>query len=1443
MSQKELTCAIAINLGATKTGVCSFIGSTSKPLQREDVHAAIIVTPTDGDGITFSSGSRTKKRHELRNRTRFSLARRLMNAIVMHLLDLGHQDLPANKIEAIHKAMASLLRRRGFTYSDTDLSIFDQLDSQVFKLHPVLTELADALGSHPFFGSYFDSAKEVEEDIEFDRLEEILQREDLPTKRTFKTFLKEQTNAFPDLDVTPYVDALDALLDEAVATSSLRSRGRKSRLSYQKAITDIVLNEQRFRPLLPALHGEASRLANIVLHVSNLQLRSLRRYFEDLNVFTSKHEFNADSLKKILTLAFKRYAGGISHTHEKNPSAFIVQTIRDCSPENLLIVLGTLDPALTIPPFERMTNRRTTIDQTLYLSPELLSIYFPKWTSWAEKIARANPELEEDLDEILIHIDRESRRLACLQQVHRPASLVQLRLAYVLHRALDRTKGLDPYSIRRCAVNPQAQVNQKALSRLGTVLGAQNIDEFLEFACCYYNEIDLARKGLFDKEQTRLFERSNIHPPKVQKILPFLIADILRTETHIAEDFINRIWTMPVNANGRRTVKSACKFIEEARKEDGILFNREYKAALIREERKLPKEANDKTYLAIAQLVADVSETIAEALQFDDEQRKKFANPFSLSQLYNLLEVERMGYSSITVAARLENAWRSRMIQTVLDGDEITCANAVRLPSDSVRPFDGVLAKVLDRQAYEVSKVVFESIKDKQLPRGSVLHFPIVVEQNKFAFDLSLSELKRNKNNRAEKGLDRVVKRWMEKDERIKVANRLTDGAYICPFTGKPFTKGQFSTILTPSNSRFDGRAYDVEQNLIYCSYEGHRNAEGLESLHPKYLNQIFGTDNIPEIETCIEASVKTLSEENRLAPFFQLSLDEQKMVRHAFFLNQASPARRNVINSIRTQYKTITNGSQAWFIRRLIEKLKKKCASWARRQHVQMRFTATTTDPESTSRIRRNLSVINPSLSKDNSASVMSTVIDAACVGAAGWYFMRQGFEPTNSLRNLTVLNDLLPADCEVIRVVSKKAYDLVGKKGKRVDPFSKPVFKSTIYGEAFLPIYSSYGKLYVGYRAMKGGSIEIEGKQPDEVLKLLRPFINQETIKPLTEAVTYSINKTKAFEHLDFLAKNVTNDEVKLQQGELLERLHFFFNRPGLESVLLNKSGDKLKTFDEMVDEVHSGTTVILDLKSSKRGLFKAVGKIALPVRTEWLKLIANESLVPFYGQSFNADKLDRAMAKYKPKEIQHAHQPNHWTVTLPMVTSPSGTPVRIKRRNYRGDSLYQTQTVHTSTFGFAVDNGKVNWQSPVLPEHLTRPAFTVFKERKAHHCEVIGLDEWRLVVKKPLKVWMCPGTAQRRKIRVEGTFEELHPWINALNPKIKFESGNALPSSLAYKASDVNIVDVAKACFGEQIAQIFGKPKSRILFTRVGENVVMTFTPNSASVAVNEMFNKAK
>lgn len=1436
----DKTCAVAINMGATKTGVCCFVGTPNRPLTKESVYATTIVTPTDSDGITFSSASRTTKRHNIRNKTRFKLARLLMNAIADFMLEIGGQDLKPKQVEKIHDALASLLRRRGFTYADTDLTIFDQLDASLFLEHPVLNELAETLSTHPFFGPYFGTAKEDDiETCDFDKIEVILAQEDFPSKRTFKTFVKEEKDAYPDADPVAYSEALGALIDEATATASVRSRGRKSRRAYQATIMGEIADNLTLRPLLPAVGGDTERLAKILLHISNLELRALRRYFEDSRVIVSKCGFDAQALKEVFYYSFKRHMGGVSHIHAENPAPFLVRTIRECEAVNLLDMLGTLDPALTIPPFERLTNRGTPNDLTLFLSPEKLTKHYPKWTSWADKLLQANPELDEDLDEILSHVDRKSRR----SETSKKGELKFLRLAYVLHRALDRSKALDPYALRIQAIDPKDSGVRTSIARkrLTDTLGAQNVEPFLIFAHTYYAEVEQARIGLFFPEETKLFERADIHPPRIQKILPFLIADILRCDPHEAEDFVERVWTMPVG--GRRTVKSACKFIEETRKDFGLLFNREYKEALTRNQRDLPREEGDKSLLDVAKFVDVISQTIAEAMEQDESVRQKYANPFSLAQLYTLLEVQRSGFSSISVAARLENSWRNRMVTTTVDGKDVTCANGVRLPADSVRPFDGVTRKVLDRQAYEVSKIILDVVKHQKTSPGELLHIPLLVEHNRFSFDLSLSDLKRVKNERAEKGMKREETRWIEKDERVRSMNAVGDDSYICPFTGNTFERGQFVTILSPKDTRSEGRSYDVEANLIYCSLEGRRESFKLQSLHPKYLKHVFGTDVVFDIEARIETEVATLVDEKRLAPFHQLTKEEQIMVRHALFLNSSSKAYRAVLSSIRHQHKTTTNGSQAWFIRCLLGKLKRDIQPWSKHTQTKVVFSANITEPENTSRIRRTLAKVEPAYDKSGTMSAMNTVIDAACVGASGWNVIREGFDPSISLRNVEVLANLLPKDCKLVRIVAKKSGEKCGNKGKTVDAFTKPVFKDTIYGEDFLPLFSTRGKLYVGFRPMKGLVAEVEGTDREGLLQRLLPFFDQKTVKPLDDAITYTINKTKAFAFLDKLAHQETSDPGELEQASLLESLHYFTIRPSLSKVLLTKTGDKMKSFEDMVTAVEAGTCVKLAVKSVKRGLFKASGIIGLPLRHEWMKLIQNEHLATLYGEAFTSDKLDHLMPKLRPDHQvnRHAHRPNRWSVSLPMVVSASGTPVRIKRHNYRGEKLYQTQTVTTSSVGFEVKKGKIDWNSTTLPEHLTREAFTVFGRRKKTVEGAVGMDEWRLVADKPFKLWMSPGTSDRRRVRLEAPFEMLKPWLNALNPKLTFTKGSDLPTSLVFKAGEVNIVSLTSKLFGEDMAKLLDKPKTRILFIRIGENIALTYTTSSSTKAMCVAFNK--
>ena len=85
-----------------------------------------------------------------------------------------------------------------------------------------------------------------------------------------------------------------------------------------------------------------------------------------------------------------------------------------------------------------------------------------------------------------------------------------------------------------------------------------------------------------------------------------------------------------------------------------------------------------------------MTEVIANILGLSEDEAAKFANPYSLSQLYNLIETERDGFTSVSVAAHRENNWRMRLTEcTDKDGSKTWSANCSRLPADAARPFDG----------------------------------------------------------------------------------------------------------------------------------------------------------------------------------------------------------------------------------------------------------------------------------------------------------------------------------------------------------------------------------------------------------------------------------------------------------------------------------------------------------------------------------------------------------------------------------------------------------------------------------------------------------------------------------------------------------------------------------------------------------------------------------
>lgn len=119
-------------------------------------------------------------------------------------------------------------------------------------------------------------------------------------------------------------------------------------------------------------------------------------------------------------------------------------------------------------------------------------------------------------------------------------------------------------------------------------------------------------------------------------------------------------------------------------------------------------------------------------------------------------------------------------------GNHALCS---RLPTESVRPFDGALGKILERQAYEIAKVKSAEIKELDSLNETVINVGILIEQNKFEFTESIAKIKKSKllekiKKRTQSGVSRQLKKWENKEKRIKSASR-----GVCPYTGERISK------------------------------------------------------------------------------------------------------------------------------------------------------------------------------------------------------------------------------------------------------------------------------------------------------------------------------------------------------------------------------------------------------------------------------------------------------------------------------------------------------------------------------------------------------------------------------------------------------------------------------------------------------------------------------
>lgn len=1426
----KVSMSLGIDLGAKNTGLFLVTSKVTNDFEDPKLEAqAFTLVMPKSDKFCYSMTKRTTQRHSRRSNRRFKLARRLLKLIIdfkIQTYQQHHQKFfTPNEISKAYNALFGLLKRRGYTRleSETDLSLLNSLNTEVFSCFPEIKQ---------FFNDN-SSIKEqwqnlIQDQAKTTKLSIILKK--IQNKDFENYFLKE----FADLksEKKKYSKAFSLLKEDLEKIVNSEILGNRNRKDYLGIIKEEMLIDSRLSPIYEVFNNEQEKLFNLIGNISNLQLRCLRWYFNCPEMITGDI-LKENELKKCLIKALKYL-----RPNEEQRADFkeVIQQLEDSS--NILDTLCNLDPFRTIPPYEAQDNRHPVVDQTLLLNPHVLNqLYGDKWIKWAELFVAREPYLIDKLSEIVncTGIDRKSRSFTNqnykLPNEHYIAS-------YVIQRVLDKVKKADRYSLKK--ISSKTNITDEELKALtNTLKNKEDAIEFLQLAKNYYQEVKDAYKGLWEETENHLLERADIHPKKKQKDLYFLVGDILNVLPTKAKYFIEEIWNTKVIGE-KYQIKTACQEIEKLRKARGNLFNQEY------QKNKLLLAKNEIQDLELKKIIEKVDKTcnsIKEKLALNEDQFKRIANPFTLTQLYNLIEQNINGFSKNTRAIQKENKWR----MTACNNNAICC----RLPADSVRPFDGVLVKNLDKQAFEISKILAEQIKNTVNYKNSTINLALLIEQNSFSFTNDLNnEIKLNLKDRDLD--DPTANLYKSKIERIKEASH-----HICAYTGKDAltdVNAEIDHIIPRSKTKKNyGTIFNSEANLIYVSRKGNQNKGKelytLDNLNDKYLKSIFNTSDTSKIKDIITETVLNLDATHKL-PFFETQNElEQNCVRHALFLTNDSEAKKLVISTLLQQNKAIVNGTQSWFVRQIIKKLKIELKNWNIDTKNKIVFKTWKINSQDSIAFRQAIADQYPIFTKVKPQPVLSHSIDAMSVFAVATQDNEMvSFTNTNPLfcdySHCHDIIKLFPQQAKIINV-NPKEKDTLSKK----TVIEQNLLKDSIFKENYLSLIQCKDKLYVGFGLNNKNdnntehSLEVTSNNGSvlSMLNLIADYLDKpvDLTKPL---ITYNIVKTKTYELFSEIAKNQNPTEKKLRIAQILNSLKFITQKKEISSLVIDKQSGKTTVNLNNLDNEKKKFSKNFSLKDPQ---FSFNGKLVTNNFNEFKQLLLNKDIVKILKSKDNKTrkaKFNSVLKALRKRGSMLKHSSYKRAYSISVIPSTTGL-IRIKRKNMDNQDVYQMYQTSSSTQAYMrKDDNSVNWLAPIIypnlnSKNLTPNNLDLFEGKQ------VNIREWKSLditeISQEIKIAMCINSKDRCMLKLTIPFELFQQIIKKCN-KENYQNILNVPPSIKLKKTD----QYAKCfkCICKDPQKIFGKPYSELSIEDLGPKVTYRYIVENTSKEMKAKFDKA-
>jgi len=1414
--QFNVVSPIAIDFGAANTGV------NISHLSDNNIIKEGFTIIDDGKSIKWLQKERTQNRHQRRSIKRNKLAKRLLWQILT-------EEFKINNVEDdLCDFINGLLNRRGYTYftdDQVDYEVFDDiyLSGLSESVLPILDEIEGTSFQEKIINitSDIDKCKKINQQFSESHVKEEGKR----TKKFQRFFDELKCDSKDEKDT--YSKIFTEM--EKLVSSTIKSKedGHYYRASYFENIYEDIKNNEKLLRFLSKSNVSADEFYKLLANISNFQLKLLRKYFNENSKWDPK------KLNNILDKWVKSWRCP-PNSKEADAKKLLLDSLK--TKRNIIDFLTETDPNKTIPPYEDQDNRKPPRDKTLYIDPVKIDKIFPSWRAAVKNILKhsENKNLTEKLDEVIsaaTFLDINGNKRQNLDHD-----------ALVLQRFFDRAKEFDPYKIRILATyNEDKTLNfLQHYDLLKNHLNGNKeyADNLLNIAQRYYEEVEKAKKGLWSSRAGNILFVYDQKNSKKKNLINYNLSNILGVDFNDEKlkkfhEFIsiNEVSSGLKGKKARKIIKWAeSAAILQKRLGNALnyhILDIERKGAY---SKNLSKE--EKNIYAVILGCLNSAEKIAK--EFKIIKSDHFSSIYSFAQIFNSIEGDIHGFSSISKASMIENSWRSKTNKIEINGITKYHANAVRLPKDSVRPFDGMLDRIIKRQAFEIACSKIDQIEKNVIDKREKIFIPIVIEQNNFAFTYDLATIKQDnkKKKNSEGEYKRLSSEYYNKYERLK-----NSSGNICPYSGDYIRNGDIDHIIPRSITRkFSSTVYNHEANLIYCTTSGNvkkgNSRYTLKNLNKKYLQNQFGTDNIKQIADQVTEKLENIP--GRKREFFSgLDNEEQKVIRHALFIPELDYITFPILS---TQTKARVNGTQAW----LCKNIKQIIEDELSKKGYNIEFDIVKVKSEDVHRNRFLLGEHDSRFKKpvNISQSPVSHVLDASIALADA--FNAELSSESAEEDNVDYIKKFIPDNFEIKKLGKKKIWD----KNK---PQSEKLFKDTLYGINFLPIlYTNKEEVYIGFSL--DNSVEI--KDSSSFFDLMLPFLkykkqtfnNRNELRKLLEGRKFlplNIDKDVAMEHLHYVSKNSVSAKDN-EIANVLDALFFTTLKKDIKNVL-SDSSSKLK-FDKIKEKD-------FQIKVEKIGKFKKKGNsITHPSYQEWLQVVKTTKELLDKGLENNDTEFWSEVVKNSGLFKRYKPDRNHKKVrkqfSLPLLEAPSGG-YRIKQQAGNGNNVWQIVAIQNySSIGFyKKENGDIDFNNPAGVQHFRKsPNVSKIGGRYSLENEYVPFGSVRnvdLEIGLPCNYSVYLKLAETGRVDIGLTLNK-EDFVEYVLPGLETEETDYLKIPSFLKTRD-NFVKSDNNTNG--IFPGYMKPRSQINILEIGEEVTIEYRTEGFTNVLKEAFNKGK